>query len=468
MRMNATDLQEPAARFFPSAAERLRDALLDSRQRWRDLVDLATDLAFETDHLGRLTFLHPDPALGWPSGAMVGGDASALLADGGDGTGFDPFRVTVRVRHRRAWLRRGDGGAICLAFCAEPMLDSLGHITGTRGVGIDMTALDAPGAQMAGALRLGDALDHILSRMGREVLAPKMLRSALEALASAAGADGAAAILLPASGEPAALAHWTGDGAYSILPAAAELLAHHVNGPLQSDAPDGRRLLADICQARFGEQTGLVAWRAASSRPWDTDEIRLLAAAGKIVRMALEHEAIQREMMRQARTDPLTGLLNRRAFREEVLRHTDRADREGVPSTLMFVDLDHFKSVNDRLGHETGDKVLLKVAALLRDIVRPADLVARLGGDEFAVWLGGADHMTAAERAEVLRTAVPDALDELTGAASPRITLSVGIATRAVRADEDIDGLIRRADEAMYDAKRNGRGHWRVSHLEPN
>ena len=468
MRMNATDLPEPAARFFPSAAERLRDALLDSRQRWRDLMGLATDLAFETDHLGRLTFLHPDPALGWPSGAMVGGDASALLADGGDGTGFDPFRVTVRVRHRRAWLRRGDGGAICLAFCAEPMLDSLGHITGTRGVGIDMTALDAPGAQMAGALRLGDALDHILSRMGREVLAPKMLRSALEALASAAGADGAAAILLPASGQPASLAHWTGDGAYSILPAAAELLARHVNGPLQSDAPDGRRLLADICQARFGEQTGLVAWRAASSRPWDTDEVRLLAAAGKIVRMALEHEAIQREMMRQARTDPLTGLLNRRAFREEVLRHTDRADREGVPSTLMFVDLDHFKSVNDRLGHETGDKVLLKVAALLRDIVRPADLVARLGGDEFAVWLGGADHMTAAERAEVMRTAVPDALDELTGGTPPRITLSMGIATRAVRADEDIDGLIRRADEAMYDAKRNGRGHWRVSHLEPN
>lgn len=471
--MTDTDIQEPTGRFLPMAAERLRGALLDSRQRWRDLMGLAADLAFETDHLGRLTFLHPDPALGWPSGAMVGGDASVLLADAGDGTGFDPFRVTVRVRHRRAWLRRGDGGVVCLAFSAEPMLDSLGRITGARGVGVDMTALDAAGAHLAGAVRLGDALDHILSRMGREVLAPKMLRSALEALASALGAEGAAAILLPAAGQPASVAYRAqeggiGDGADSILPAATALLASHVNGPVQSEAADGRRLLADICQARFGEQTGLVAWRAASSRPWDTDEIRLIAAAGKIVRMALEHEAIQREMMRQARTDPLTGLLNRRAFREEVLRHTDRADREGVPSTLMFVDLDRFKSVNDRLGHETGDKVLLRVAELLRDIVRPADLVARLGGDEFALWLGGADHMTAAERAEVLRTAVPDALDEITGGTPPRITLSIGIATRAVRADEDIDGLIRRADEAMYEAKRNGRGHWRVSLLEAN
>ena len=465
-RMTDTDTQERSTGFFPAAAERLRGALLDSRQRWRDLVGLAADLAFETDHLGRLTFLHPDPALGWPSGIMVGGDAAALLADAGDGAGFDPFRVTVRVRHRRAWLRRGDGGVVCLAFSAEPMLDSLGRIAGVRGVGLDVTALDAPAAQLAGALRLGDALDHILSRMGREVLAPKMVRAALEALASALGAEGAAAILLLGDNAAASLAHHTGAGAETILPAAAELLARHAGTPIQGEAGDGRSLLADICQTRYGEQTGLAAWRAAGARAWDADDIRLIAAAGKIVRMALEHEAIQREMMRQARTDPLTGLLNRRAFREEVLRHTDRADRDGVPSTLMFVDLDHFKAVNDRLGHEAGDQVLLRTAAVLRDIVRPADLVARLGGDEFALWLGGADHMTAAERAEVLRIAVPKALDEITGGVAPRTTLSIGIATRAVRADEDIDGLIRRADEAMYDAKRNGRGHWRVSLLE--
>jgi diguanylate cyclase (GGDEF)-like protein len=460
------DIQERPTGFFPAAAERLRGALMDSRQRWRDFVGLAADLVFETDHLGRLTFLHPDPALGWPAGTMVGSDATLMLADGGDGTGFDPFRVTVRVRQRRAWLRRGDGGLVCLAFSAEPILDALGGISGVRGVGVDVTALDAPAAQLAGALRLGDALDHILSCMGQEVLAPKMLRSALEALTSALGAEGTAAILLPLGDAPPSVAHRGGAGAEAILPAAAALLAQHVNAPLQGEAADGRRLLTDICQARFGEQTGLAAWRPAASRPWDADEIRLIAAAGKIVRMALEHEAIQREMMRQARTDPLTGLLNRRAFREEVLRHTDRADREGVPTTLMFMDLDHFKSVNDRLGHETGDKVLLRVAAILRDIFRPADLVARLGGDEFAVWLGGADHMTAAERAEALRTAMPDALDEITGGTPPRVTLSIGIATRAVCADEDIDGLIRRADEAMYDAKRNGRGHWRVSLLE--
>lgn len=465
--MTRTDPKESPVRSFAATAERLRGALLDSRQRWRDLVGLAADLAFETDAEGRLTFLHPDPVLGWPSGIMVGGDASALLlADAGDGAGFDPFHVHERVRARRAWIRQANGSVTCLAFSAEPMTDMLGRSAGVRGVGVDVTALDAPAALLAGALRLGEALDHILTSMGREVLAPRMVTSALDALTGALGADGTAAILLAAAADPPSVAHAAGSGADAVLPAAAALLSGGGDGPLTGTTADRRRLLAVVCQSRFGERTGLVAWRAMSARPWDADEIRLIGAAGKIVRMALDHEAIQREMMRQARTDPLTGLLNRRAFREEVLRHTERTDRDCVPSTVMFVDLDHFKSVNDRLGHETGDRVLQSVAAQLREIVRPADLVARLGGDEFALWLGGADHMTAAERAEVLRSTVPKALDEITGGTLPRVTLSVGIATRAVRADEDIDGLIRRADEAMYDAKRNGRGHWRVSLLE--
>ena len=464
--MTAITGQDRPIRFLPAAAERLRGALLDSRQRWRDLVGLAGDLAFETDHLGRFTFLHPDPALGWPSGVMVGQDAGVLLADGGDGTGFDPFRATVRVRHRRVWLRRGDGGVMCLAFAAEPLLDPQGRITGARGVGVDMTELDANGARMAGALRLGEALDHILSRMGREVLAPRMLHAALEALISALGAEGAAVIALLADGLPPNVAHSAGTGAEHILPDAAALLAGYAGVPLRGESRDLRPLLADVCLTRFGDQCGLVAWRGSSARPWDADDTRLIAASGKIVRMALDHEAIQQEMMRQARTDPLTGLLNRRAFREEILRHTARAEQDGVPNTMIFLDLDHFKSVNDRLGHETGDLVLRRTAALLRETFRPGDLIARLGGDEFALWLGGADHMTAAERAETLRAAVPAALDEFTGGVSPRITLSIGIATRRAHADEDIDSLIRRADEAMYDAKRNGRGHWRVSLLE--
>ena len=168
-------------------------------------------------------------------------------------------------------------------------------------------------------------------------------------------------------------------------------------------------------------------------------------------------------MARQARTDPLTGLLNRRAFLEEMARHIDRLDREEQPGTLMFADLDYFKPVNDRLGHEAGDEVLVRTANILRKAVRPSDLVARLGGDEFALWMDGADHMTAAERAEYLCAEVPRELREIAGDGGPPPTISIGIATREAGSHEPVDSLLRRADHAMYEVKRAGRGHWRVA-----
>jgi diguanylate cyclase (GGDEF)-like protein len=182
--------------------------------------------------------------------------------------------------------------------------------------------------------------------------------------------------------------------------------------------------------------------------------------------MVLERETTQHDMAQQARTDSLTGLLNRRAFLEEMERHASRQERDNQPATLMFADLDNFKPVNDRLGHEAGDDVLRCTAALLRKTFRPTDLIARLGGDEFAIWLNGADHMTAAERAEYLRDAVPRELEEITGPDLPRVGVSIGIATRDPDQGEPLDSLMRRADRAMYEVKRGGRGHWRVSLLK--
>jgi len=182
-----------------------------------------------------------------------------------------------------------------------------------------------------------------------------------------------------------------------------------------------------------------------------------------LIRMVLEHEAIQQEMARQARTDPLTGLLNRRAFLEEMTRHIDRLDREEQPGTLLFADLDDFKPVNDQLGHEVGDQVLQRTGRILRDTVRPSDLVARLGGDEFALWMDGADHMTAAERADHLCSEVPRELREIAGDGINPPSVSIGIATREAGSHEPVDNLLRRADQAMYTVKRGGRGHWHVA-----
>jgi diguanylate cyclase (GGDEF)-like protein/PAS domain S-box-containing protein len=444
----------------------IRDALMESRQRWQQFVGLATDLAFETDAKGRFVFIMPETAFGWPAGSLIGQPSEFLIGDDGTGAIFNPFRPAMEVRRHRTWLRCRDGRLAMMTVSATPLYDTAGAIMGSRGIGIDMTDSDAQTAQIAGRLRRGEVLDHILARVGQETGADCMMDAALWALIHALGAEGSAVIGGLSEAAPIDVLHECGPGAAAILPAATRLVAQQKAEPGHTTNRDGRFVLAVGCQTRFGVNAGLAIWRNANARPWDQEDTLLAGSAVRIVRMILEFEAVQREMAYQARTDPLTGLLNRRAFMEEMRRQVSRLDRESEAGTLMYVDLDAFKAVNDRLGHATGDQILVHVADLLRRLVRPSDLIARLGGDEFAVWLSGADHMTAAERADHLCKSAPIEMQALLPETFAGLGLSVGIAMRRAGSRESIEDLTRRADMAMYEVKRTGRRHWRVSLLD--
>ncbi len=287
-----------------------------------------------------------------------------------------------------------------------------------------------------------------------------MIGAVLEELVTALGAEGAAVIDL--SGKPTVL-HAAGGDAGAILSTAANLLSAGGELPVQGTGEDGRQVLVCTCKTQFGHASGMALWRISGSRTWDGDEQLLIGSATAILRMALEHGAIQHDMSLRARTDPLTGLLNRRAFLEDLPRHIDRLNHEGTPGALMYADLDNFKPVNDRLGHDVGDRVLCETARMLRNLVRPTDLVARLGGDEFAVWMNGSDERTAVERAEALRVNVPRELARIAGCGATPPSLSIGIAIRRSSSAEDIESLMRRADQAMYQVKRTGRAHWLVA-----
>jgi diguanylate cyclase (GGDEF)-like protein/PAS domain S-box-containing protein len=183
--------------------------------------------------------------------------------------------------------------------------------------------------------------------------------------------------------------------------------------------------------------------------------------AGAPVRMVGTHvdvdarKALEAELLRQAQHDALTGLANRARFRERVERALARADRPAGSVTVLFLDLDDFKTVNDTLGHPAGDRLLSLVAERLLNATRGCDTVARLGGDEFAVLLenvrGDADAVAVAARA----TAAMRAPFDLDGRQAS-IGASVGIA-RATSGDT-ADTLLRNADLAMYRAKGTGKG----------
>ena len=165
---------------------------------------------------------------------------------------------------------------------------------------------------------------------------------------------------------------------------------------------------------------------------------------------------LQREYKRNAMVDALTGLYNRRWIDDALPRFIRRYARGGQPFAVLMVDVDHFKNVNDRHGHPTGDRVLVGIARAIRDVVRPTDLVSRYGGEEFLVFLPGADAQGALGVAERVRAAVSElSLEAQDGGVLPRITVSLGCAVLAP--SQSGEALVASADAAMYESKRAGR-----------
>jgi diguanylate cyclase len=174
----------------------------------------------------------------------------------------------------------------------------------------------------------------------------------------------------------------------------------------------------------------------------------------------VQAQATQIEMqINKARTDPLTRLPNRRAFDEELWQRVAQWQRNGTSFCLMLIDVDRFKELNDRHGHPTGDQVLRDLAKVIPRGLRDIDLVARLGGDEFAVILPGAEPREAQRVGERIRSMLVSEVAPF-GHDAPPITVSLGVA--AMGPGDDLSSLPRRADEALYAAKRAGRncGHF--------
>jgi len=193
------------------------------------------------------------------------------------------------------------------------------------------------------------------------------------------------------------------------------------------------------------------------TKPFHSHELRVRLRAGRRVLELQEQLLAAREALReQATHDSLTGLLNRGTILETLRREVSRTSREANAVSLLMVDLDHFKQVNDTHGHAAGDAVLQQAARRIQAAGRGYDSVGRYGGEEFLVLLPGCDHAGAIAQAERIREIIASPPFSLETKAHT-VTCSIGAASRAFPAPGDADALLREADLAMYRAKADGR-----------
>lgn len=197
-----------------------------------------------------------------------------------------------------------------------------------------------------------------------------------------------------------------------------------------------------------------VRWRLGNARPEKLADNSILWHG--FVTDITERRQLQDKLERQANFDYLTGLANRRHFMEQAERELARTLRHGGPLSVLMLDIDHFKHVNDSHGHKIGDMVLRKLSEVCRAILREVDLIGRLGGEEFAILLPMTDAGNALQTAQRLRTALARAAVPLTAPMALHFTISIGVA-RLASGQASLDTLLQQADHALYEAKRGGR-----------
>ena len=216
---------------------------------------------------------------------------------------------------------------------------------------------------------------------------------------------------------------------------------------------------------RITTKSGETRWLREYIRPiWDEGQGRVARLLGGVQDIT-ERKRLEAELRTLAITDSLTDVLNRRYFLQLVDHEVERSKRYDKPLSILMLDIDHFKLINDTHGHDAGDRVLLALTGLVRSLLRRADIFGRLGGEEFAILLPETDTLGAIQMAERLRRALTD-LDVSAESGPISVTVSIGVA----RLDKDVtsvDTLLKNADRALYAAKRKGRNRVETFDVPP-
>lgn len=444
----------------------LRGALVESRRRYKDLVLISSDFIWETGADGRFVFVHGGDLLGYLPADMIGRPPHIFLAEVGDADGSAIFSAPEPVEGVEVWLRRADGRFACLTASATPLHDGAGRWVGARGVCRDITDQRERDAVMARTRNRERMLSYVVRSFREEVEPQRMLPAAAAAVALSMAADGCQVFRF--DDDPRAQCEESFKSEASFGDAAGQAAVAPVLASIRAGADtvettsNAWQMLAAPTRFERKLNGALCLWRSEARGPWSDDDRILIGDISNQLGIALQQAENHARIVNLSRTDALTGLLNRRAFVDDLTRRFNRLQREGKGAALMYVDLDNFKLVNDVHGHQRGDEALVAVRDILVHGTRATDLVARLGGDEFAVWLDNADAEAAARRAQGLLAAA-ESLSGFSGDPARPLMLSLGIAVCEPGADEALEDVLARADATMYEVKRAGKGSYRIA-----
>ena len=436
----------------------LRDALIESRQRFKDLVEVSSDFSWEIGDDGCFVFVSRAGALGYDPDDMIGRRPEEFIV-GAEEYDPVPFLSNERVEGTELWMHRADGGMACVVVSAIPFFEDDGSRLGVRGVCRDITNEREKATALAHAHQREQVLGYIVNTIRDEINPTDMLAAAAAATARALGASGCRVLRTNLEeGKDATLQFETAAvfGAGGPGQFGEHFLTFSADEAwLREEEIEGWCVVAAPC-LHAGDVNGVIClWKRAD---WTDDDRLLVNDISKQLGIAIEQIENHESIVRLSRTDGMTGLLNRRAFYDEELpRHFHRLEHDGSSGALFYVDMDNFKLVNDVHGHQKGDEAIIALRDLLHDFVRPGDVIARLGGDEFALWLDGMDEDAAVARSQQLLQ-LSTRLRSYSGTVDKPLGISIGIAVYRPRTGEDLESLLARADAAMYEVKQSSKG----------
>ncbi len=458
-------------------------ALQRSEQEFQSLALLADDVIYRFD-LDAQRFSYLSPSIE----AMTGYRPEEVYADPDVvGRVLHPddapaaLRALRSVKHqvgaiRMRWISR-DGELVWTEHRMAALRDESGEVTAVQGIARDVTAdvleresvrrraqQQACVAQLSQHALTGASLDELLHEVA------DLVASSTPACTAAVFTHVGDHLALRARtgwpetpGEDVVLP--LGPGCFGSVTLESEKVVHIPD----LSAEDAEVRSEELVAAGFVSAAGvlirggpvgegvLAAFTLGRER-FDDDDLALLQAVSNVLAMAVQRLGSEREVAHRAMHDDLTGLPNRTLFVDRLEQALARAERSEQRVGMLFLDIDQFKLVNDSLGHEAGDRLLMAVAERLRDAVRPSDTVARFSGDEFAVLCDGVDERAVVRLAERISSAVAEPL--VIGDREVRRTVSIGISLS--RPGISVEELRQEADAAMYRAKHHGPRRWEV------